>query len=229
MSALASVALVLVACADDETIPTAEDLSEALVAPDDIDGEWSLFTEPQGGDERIDPSGILTDEQRELVPSLDMCDKASGDAKSVAEELRPVVFRQLDLAVDDEIDPPVDRSGHMIFLQEFLFSGGEERMAAAFASIREGLIACLGDLPPGEEGPGRAEEMDVPDLGDESFGVLTTIEEAGGWAEWRIQNLIMRDGPVIMSLVLVDIRADVDPYFSADDFEEISRVAAEKL
>ena len=230
LSAVTLGAITLVSCGDEaNSIPTAQELSSSLVTADDLDGEWSLFTGPQGGDEDIDPSGILTDEQRELVPSFDLCDKASDDAKKAAEGLRPVVFRQLDLTVDEEIDPPFDRTGHLIFLQEFLYTGDENEMAATFASVRDGLTDCLGDIPAGEEGPGRAESLDVPAVGDERIGVLTTIEEAGGWAEWRIQNLIMRDGPVMMSLVLVDIRADVDPYFSTGAFGEIVRIAVDKL
>jgi hypothetical protein len=228
-AAVIGVMCLFVSCASDEAIPTAERLSDALITADDIDGDWTLFAGPQGGDEQIDPSGILTNEQRELVPSLEMCDEASDEAKRATERLRPVVFRQLNLAVDDGIDPPFDRTGHLIFLQEFLYTGDRKEMENTYSSIRQGLTDCLGDLPAGEEGPGRAEEMDVPEVGDESFGVLTTIEEAGGWAEWRIQNLIVRDGPVIVSLVLVDIRADVDPYFSTEDFDEIARIAAAKL
>ena len=220
----------LVSCGDGaQPVPSAQQLASSLVSADDLEGEWSLFAGPQGDDEELDPSGILTEEQRELVPSFDLCEKASDEAKKAVEELRPVAFRQLNLAVDDEIDPPLDRTGHMIFLQQFLYSGDEEELAETFASIREGFTDCLGDIPAGEEGPGRAEALDVPEVGDERFAVLTTLEEAGGWAEWRIQNVIVRDGPVLMSLVLVDIRADADPYFTEESFGDYVRVAAKKL
>ena len=200
-----------------------------LISPDDLEGEWSVFDGPQGGDQMVDPSGILTDEQQELVPLFELCEQASDEAKQVAEDLRPLVFRQMNLAVDDEIDPPFDRSGHMIFLQEFLYAGDANDIARDFRIVRDGTVECFGEIAAGEEGPGLAEELRVPDLGDGRIGVLVTVEEAGGWAEWRIQELLMHDGPVLMKFVLVDIRAGVDPYFTAEEFGDIARVVADKL
>jgi hypothetical protein len=220
----------LVSCGgNDDSVPTADELSAMLMAPDDIAGEWSVFTGPQGGDEQIDPSGILTEEQRELVPSFDLCDEAGDEALAAAESLRPVVFRQMDLTTEDDIDPPFDRSGHLIFSQQFLYSGDPDEMRRAFEVVRSGMIACLGEMPAGEEGPGFSEEIAVPQVGDDRFGVLMTIEEAGGWAEWHIREVLLRDGPILMKFVIVDIRADTDPYFSNEDFGEMLRTAAEKL
>lgn len=222
--------LLLASCGnDEEAIPSAEQLSAMLISPDDLDGEWSIFNGPQGGDQMVDPSGILTDEQQELVPSFDLCERASDEAKQVAEDLRPLVFRQMDLAIDDEIDPPFDRSGHMIFMQEFLFAGDADDIARDFRIVRDGMIECFGEMPAGEEGPGFAEELTVPELGDDRIGVLITVEEAGGWAEWRIQEILMHDGPVLMKFVVVDIRAGTEPYFTAEEFGDIARTAAEKM
>lgn len=230
MTSVVVSATLLASCADDgAAVPSATELSDSLLMADDLEGEWSLATGPDDDEAAVDPSGVLTEEQRDMLPSFDICDRASEDAKKAAEDLRPVVFRQLELAVDDEIDPPFDRSGHMVFLQEFLYSGDSDEIEDTFTLLREGLTACLGAIPAGEEGPGTAVEMVVPEVGDDRFGVLTTIEEAGGWAEWRIHNVIMRGGPVMMSLVVVDIRADADPYFTADEFDDIVLIAAEKL
>lgn len=35
--------------------------------------------------------------------------------------------------------------------------------------------------------------MPIPEVGDAPFGVLTTIEEAGGWAESRLHNAFVLD------------------------------------
>lgn len=220
---------VFVSCGGDDSIPTAEDLSGMLLAASDLEGEWVLFNGPQGGDEMVDPSGILTDEQRELVPSFDLCDRANDDARRVAETLRPIVFRQMNLVVDDEIDPPLDRSGHMVFLQEFLYVGDPDEIEESFDLVRAGMVECFGEIPAGEEGPGFAAELEVPDVGEDRLGVLMTVEEAGGWAEWRIQEVLMRDGPVLMKFVLVDIRAGDDPYFTTEEFGAMVRTAAAKL
>lgn len=218
----------LTSCGGDESIPTARQLSEALITASDFEGEWTLFAGPEE-DQQLDPSGILTDEQRELVPSFDLCDRASDDAKKAAESLRPIVFRQLNLTVDDEIDPPFDRTGHMIFLQQFLYAGASDEIEESFDLVRAGMIECLGEMPAGEEGPGFADELEVPEVGDDRLGVLMTVEEAGGWAEWRIQEVLMRDGPVLMKFVVVDIRAGADPYFTTEAFGDMVRSAAAKL
>lgn len=220
----------LASCGDDEpSIPSAQELSESLIEADELDGDWTLLSGPQGGDEMVDPSGILTEEQRDLVPSFDMCDEASDEAREIAASLRPVVFRQLDLTVDDEIDPPFDRTGHMIFLQEFLYTGEPHEIAESFEVLRDGMVGCLGEIEAGEEGPGLAKELDVPEVGDDRLGVLITIEEAGGWAEWHIQELFVRDGSVLMKFVVVDIHAGVEPYFTTEEFAEFARLAADKL
>lgn len=218
----------LVSCGGDDAVPTAEELSASVVMVDDFEGEWTLFAGPED-DQQLDPSGILTDEQRDLVPSFELCDRASDEARSVADSLRPLVFRQMDLAVDDEIDPPFDRTGHMIFMQQFLYAGDSDEMAESFDLVREGMLECLGEMPAGEEGPGFAEELEVPEVGDDRLGVLITMEEAGGWAEWRIHEVLMRDGPVLMQFVVVDIRAGVEPYFTTEEFGEMVRTVAAKL
>lgn len=220
----------LVSCGrNDEVIPTAQDLSASLVGVDELEGEWTLFNGPQGGDQMLDSSGILTEEQRDLVPSFDLCERASDDARALVESLRPLVFRQLDLAIDDEIDPPFDRTGHRIFLQEFLYAGDADQIAESFSLIRDGSFDCFGEIAAGEEGPGRSEELSVPAVGDERFGVLTTIEEAGGWAQWHIQEAVVRQESVLMKLVVVDIRAGVEPYFSSEEFGNIVRLAVDEL
>lgn len=228
--ALAAIGVLLVGCGDDQgTIPSAEDLSRTLLDDVDLDGDWTRFDGPQGGDEMVDPSGVLTEDQRDLVPVFEFCDEASDEAKAVGESLRPLVFRQLDLQTDDEINPPFDRSGHMIFLQEFLYADDPEVIAQSFDTIQDGTTVCFGDIPAEEEGPGRAIELELPDVGEDRLGVLITIEEAGGWAEWHIQEAIVFDGPILMRLVLVDIRAGVEPFFAVSDFAEIVRLADEKL
>lgn len=226
---LGVVSVVAQACSGDRSIPSARELSEALVTADDLEGEWAFNPGPQGGEAAIDPSGILTDEQRDLLPSFELCDRASDEAKKIASTMRPLVFRQLDLAEEDEIDPPFDRTGHMIFLQEFLYTDASYRLESSFESLRDGMTACFGEMPAGEEGPGFVEALTLPDIGDDRFGALMKIEEAGGWAEWHIQEALVRDGATFMKFVMVDIRAGVEPYFSADDFAGIVQTAVNKL
>jgi hypothetical protein len=93
------------------------------------------------------------------------------------------------------------------------------------------MEACLGEIPAGEEGPGRAEAMALPDVGDDRSGVLTTVEEAGGWAEWRLHSALVRDGDVLASIVVTDIRAgdDTAPFFTIDEVGAMVSAAVERL
>lgn len=223
---------VLTACgSSDDTVPDAEQLAKALLTTDDIAGEWSVNLGPDDSSAAIDPSGVVTEDQRGMLPTIDLCDRASAESKKTVESLRPLAFRQLDLKVDDPIDPPTDRSGHLVFVQEFLYSGESPAMKDTFAAIRDGLSSCLGTIPAGEEGPGTAATFAVPSVGDERVGVLATISEAGGWAEWVIHQVFVRQGPTLMSLVIVDIRAGegVEPYFSTGAVDLIVRTAVDAL
>lgn len=218
-------------CGSDEEAtspPTAERLAATLVSVDDYEGEWTVNVGPEGS---VDMStGLVPDEAQGLLPGFELCDEASAEARAAAEAVRWKAFRQLDLALDDPIDPP-DRTGHMVFLQEFLTSDEADEVNATFEMISDGMQACLGDVPVDEEGPASAGEMTLPDLGDDRYGVLLTVEEAGGNAEWRIHSALVRQGPVLALIQVVDIRAGegVEPYYSIDDVGAMMQTAVDKL
>jgi hypothetical protein len=220
----------LAACGDDDSAPpTAQQLASRLISVDAFDGRWTINRGPDDGSDVT--SGVVPEDQRDMLPGIELCAAASAESRAAVDSLVWLAFRQIDLEVDDPIEPPADRAGHMVFVQEFLASGDADQLAATFASVRSGFEACLGVLPAGEEGPGEAETMAVPDVGDARFGVLTTVEEAGGWAEWRLHQVIVITGDVFMSFVVVDIRAGdgVEPFFSIDDIGEMVTVAVDRL
>lgn len=219
-------------CGDDNsdvTVPTAAELASSLVTTGVFEGEWTI-NEPPEGSEGSSP-GVITDEQREMLPTFELCDRASEESRAAAEQLTWTAFRQLDLAVEDPIQPPDDRTGHMVFVQEFLTSGRPDDVETTFGLLRDGMQACLGDIPAGEEGPGNAEAMALPDVGDDRSGVLITIEEAGGGAEWRLHNALVRQDAVLMLLDVVDIVAGegVEPYYSVEDVGGFVDLAVERL
>lgn len=225
---LALAAVPLAACGSSEAptvVPTAEELAARLLAPGDLAGAWTVNAGPAefGGG-----SGVVTDEQQDQLPRFEFCDAAGEAAQQADAGLRWLAFRQLDLEADDPIDPPGDRTGHMAFVQEYLTSGDPVELQATFELLRDGAAACYGDIPAGEEGPGTAGPLTIPDLGDDRFGAQLTIEEAGGWAEWHLSYAVVRDGPVLMSIVVTDITADTDPLWSIDDLATIFRTAAAK-
>ena len=100
-----------------------------------------------------------------------------------------------------------------------------------FTALRDGMQACQGDIPAGEEGPGKTEPMTIPDVGDDRYGDLTNIGEAGGGAYWLLHNSLVRQGPVLMDLQVVDIVMGdgVQPQFTADDIAAFLTTAVHKL
>lgn len=226
-----SVALVMGACGSDDTAatpPNAQELASSLITADDYEGEWKLNV-PADAPEAA--SGVVPDELQTSLPGLELCDAASAESRAAVESLRWKAFRQLDLTSADPIEPPDDRSGHLIFVQEFLTSAEPAQIETTFKLLRDGMQACLGDLPAGEEGPGTAEAMAVPEVGDDRYGVLTLLEEAGGWAQWRLHHALVRRGPVLVLLGVVEIRAGegVEPLYSIDDVATMVQTAVAKL
>jgi len=210
------------------TVPTASELASSLLLVGDLPGEWSVNPGPDDG--AVASSGVVDEAQQEMLPRLDFCDAASAEARATAEALRWQAFRQLDLAAADPIDPPFDRTGHLTFVQEFLTAGEPATISATFDALRAGAQACMGEIPAGEEGPGTASDLAVPALGDARFGVRTVIEEAGGGAEWIIQNVLVRRGAVLLMLGVVDIcMGDVEPLYDAEAVGAMVRTAVARL
>jgi hypothetical protein len=211
---------------DEVVIPSAEELGAALVTVDTYDGEWTVDVPPDwpGGE-----SGVVPAELQDQLPSMELCDAASDASRAALDSLRWMAFRQIDLTVDDPLDPPGDVTGHMVAVQEFLTSGDPAEMEELFGLLRDGAQACLGDIPAGDEGPGRTEEMVLPDVGDERFGQLTVMEESGGGAEWLLHLALVRTGGVLAMIDIMDIRAGVEPYYTVEEIGAMVETAIDRL
>jgi hypothetical protein len=228
-AALALTALPLAACGSSDggaTPPTADELAASLLTTGDLDGRWTVNAGPAefGGG-----SGVVTEEQQQNLPRFGVCDEQGSADQESDENLHWFAFRQLDLTSDDPIDLPGDRTGHMAFVQEYLTAGDPADLQATFELLRDGAAACYGDIPAGAEGPGTAGPLTIPDLGDDRFGAQMTLAEAGGWAEWRLSYAVVRDGPVLLSVVVTDIAAGTDHLWSTDDLADMVRAAAAKI
>jgi hypothetical protein len=210
-------------------VPTAEQVASVLVTGDDFDGAWTVNVPPDAQDA---VSGVIAEDQQDMLPRIEFCDRASAQSRAAAESLRWQAFRQLDQTEADPIDMAAnDRSGHMIFVQEFLRSGDPAEIEATFTALREGMQACQGDMPAGEEGPGTTEPMTIPAVGEDRYGELTTIGEAGGGGYWLLHNTLVRQGPVLMDLQVVDIVMGdgVQPEYTTEDIAALLTTAVEKL
>ena len=209
------------------TVPTAEQLGAMLLEPTDLTGTWTIDPGPDDG--RIPDSGVVPEESRRLLPTVDLCPAASAESRAAVDGLQWMAYRQLDMTPDDPIDPPADRTGHMVFVQQFLLSADEATTQATFELVRDGMRACLGEIDTGEEGPGTATEMVTPDVGDDRYGVLATVQEAGGSGEWLLHNTLVRQDTVLMMVDVVDIHLGVDPLFTTDDVGAIVTTAVDRL
>lgn len=210
-------------------VPTAAQLASVLVTEDDYDGEWTVNVPP---DSQMETPGVVPESQRQLLPTIDLCDEAGEESQAAADSLRWQAFRQLDQSEEDPIDMALgDRVGHLIFVQEFLMSGDSAEMQATFGALRDGMVVCQGEFPAGEEGPGTTEPIVVPEVGDDVYADLTTMEEAGGGAYWLIYNTWVRQGPVLMDLQVVDIvmGEGVDPVITTEDVGTFVTTAVERL
>ena len=177
-------------------------------------------------------SGVVPDNLQQMLPKIEFCGKASEESRSAADALRWQAFRQLDQSEQDPIDMAAgDRVGHMIFVQEFLLSGDPAEVETTFEALRDGIRACHGEIPAGEEGPGTSEPMTIPDVGEDRYGELSTVEEAGGGAYWLLHNALVRQGPVLMDLQVVDIVMGdgVQPAFTIEDIGAFVTTAVEHL
>jgi hypothetical protein len=210
-------------------VPTAVELASALVTEDDYDGTWTVNVPP---DSEAAISGVVPESQQGMLPTIELCADASDESRSAADALRWQAFRQLDQSEANPIDMAGgDRVGHMIFVQEFLLSGEPAEVETTFNALRQGMRACQGKIPAGEEGPGRSEPRAIPDVGDDRYGELTTVEEAGGGAYWLLHNSLVRQGPVLMDLQVVDIvmGEGVEPAFTTEDIGTFVTTAVEHL
>lgn len=216
-------------CGTTTEIPNAVDLAEALVGPDTFpsdDGAWTINVPP---DQPDSSSGVVTDEMQGLLPRLDLCPEASEASRNAVDTVQWMAFRQLDLDVADPVDPPDDRQGHMVFVQEYLLAADPDEVTETFDLLRDGMQACLGEIPADDEGGGTAEEMPLPDLGDDRYGVLMLLDEGGGWAEWRLHQALVRDGAVLALVSVVDIRADTEPLYTVDEVGDLMATAIDEL
>lgn len=235
MTSIVLVSLVAAACGSevgdgsaDATVPTAEQIAARLLAPGDLTGTWAVNPGPDDG--LLPASGLIPDEARDMLPRVELCDAATAEQRAAASNLEWQAYRQLDMTPDDPIDPPADRVGHMVFVQEFLLAGEVADVEESFGLLRDGMRACLGEVDTGEEGPGTATEMSTPEVGDDRYGVLTTVEEAGGAGVWLLHNTLVRKGNVLMSVDVVDIRlGDVPPLFTIDEVGAIVQTATDRL
>ena len=115
-----------------------------------------------------------------MLPRIEL---ATTPAQSRARPPRRCTGRRSDKLDQSETDPidmaPGDRVGHMIFVQQFLHvrGPGRGRVHVRGAARRH---AGLPRTDPRRGGAGTTGPMTVPDVGDDRYGDLTTMEGGRG-------------------------------------------------
>ncbi|NBP54376.1 MAG: hypothetical protein EBU67_08845 [Actinobacteria bacterium] len=117
---------------DTNKIRSAEELADSLLTEEDLSGDWALTMGPDGV--ALPASGVITDVEREMLPQVELCAEAGQAARDAIDSLKWQGFRQLDKVVDDPIDPPADREGHMEFVQQFLMSADPDDLESGSAT-----------------------------------------------------------------------------------------------
>lgn len=177
--------------------PSASELAGTLVEADDLGTGWAVNAPPEdyGG------YGVVTDENRGMVPKLQFCDRASADAVAAASELDWEAFTQVNYETGN------DR--HLVFVQEFLRSDTADDVRQTYADLASGIRACEGvrsEYPDGEVGT--QSSLDVPEVGDDRVGSRELVSEPGGSAAtWDIRSLLARDGTTLIGVTVVEIVA----------------------
>ncbi|MEY2626513.1 MAG: hypothetical protein RJB08_272 [Actinomycetota bacterium] len=208
-----------------------DDLAAALLTNDDLSGEWTLNLGTKAQDqERLPESGLLSEEQRKMLPTVHLCEAADASAQKAADRLHWDVYRQLDKKVADPVDVPKDRVGNMVFVQESMLLGKGSTLANTLDDLFPGIEKCLGPMPASEEGPGDSEKIAITASADQKIGVLYTVEEAGGAGTWHVYNAILRKGSVVVSVMATDIAlGGVDVELGLNEFDTIVSTALAKL
>ena len=228
LSAIGLAVALIAACGSPRSV---DDLAAALLTNDDLSGEWTLNLGTKAQDqERLPESGVLSDEQRKMLPTVHLCEGADAVAQKAADTLHWDVYRQLDKKVADPVDVPKDRVGNMVFVQESMLLGKGSTLAHTLDDLFPGIEKCLGPMPASEEGPGNSEKIAITASADQKIAVLYTVEEAGGAGTWHVYNAILRKGSVVMSVMATDIAlGGVDVELGLDEFDTIVSTALAKL
>lgn len=215
-----------------------EKLAAALVTEKELGDGWTILAPPETGDR----SGVISDADRDKLPRMEFCAKASEESTKAVDALEWDAFRQLNLATATDSSQPTERESgdrtrpqhHIVFVQEFLMSGDAAGISKTYDALASGIRACWGEVtkyPDGEVGSSQA--LDVPAIGEARLGTRDIVTEPGPAGEtgiWDIRNVIARDGDVLVAVTIAEITTPkVTPVIGDSEIEDILTTIAGKL
>lgn len=211
---LAGLVMTLLACGGgDADVPTADDLLARVVTAADLGPDWSSSATP--------PS-TLAAADRSNLPVLELCPDATDAARAQADGLVWQVRSGADhTAASGEPFPS---------LVILLLADDPDTVTETFDVLRDRMTDCLPtDLDSVATGPVAASALDLPDVGDDRFGVrYQQPDDAAGAERWDRRDVIVRDGAVMMWFSVVEVTTD-EARLSDAAFEAALVVAADRM
>lgn len=228
----------VVACGEKEGAPAGSPSSgaptgivSALLTGEDLGDGWSTTAAGEFG---VD--GEVTDENRERLPGFEFCPDAPAPAQQAVAELHWDAFRQLDYDTGlpaPSPSPDMRPAHHLVFVQEFLMSPDGADIQGIFAGMSAGFDACVGQKETSRDGEViRTVPLEVPAVGDQATGTRLIVTEPGGpgGAVWNLDELLVRDGNVLMALTVVEITTPgIDKVLDDQEVQRIATTAVDKL
>ncbi len=202
-------------------VPSAIELADHLATPADLGPDWTLwegFAEWPGGE-----PGVVPDDQRDLLPTLQLCPSAGEEAVALAEGLPWQAFTQLHQETEDPF-------ATMVVAQQLLLADEPDRTTQTFTTLRDGLAGCqTGNLPADDWEIGRNDPLEVPAVGDDRYAERTSGFDAQARRDTRL--VLVRDGPVLMAIRIdeVLISPDAEAALPADTVNTLVTTMADKL
>ena len=228
----------LVSCGDGDTESsttgpgrTAGEVAALLVGPEALGDGWSTLTDP-GGEYAFD-DGVVTDENRDMLPRFEQCAAADETSQQDIDTPQWDAYRQLNLATgtaSGEPTPGTRPEHHLVFVQEYLLADDPSAVTASYAELERGMEACANQETTSEDGETiTSEPLDAPAVGDAATGLRYTVTEpGGGGAVWDLRTVAFRSGDLLVGLTVAEIATPtVDRVLDDAAFAEIVRATAD--
>lgn len=202
-------------------VPSAADLAGHLVTPADLGSDWTLwegFADWPGGE-----PGVVPDDQRALLPKLELCPSAGEEAAALAADLPWQAFTQLRQETDDPF-------ATMVVAQELLLADEPDRTAQTFTTLRDGLTSCLTEnQSSGDWEIGRTERLEVPAVGEDRYAERSSALDAEARRDSRL--VLVKDGAVLMAVRIdeVLISPDAEAGLPQETVDAVVTAMANKL
>lgn len=212
------VGLLLASCggSDQAAVPTPAQLAEGLLTADDLGGDWVLPPDAA--------PGILPDEAKAELPTLDLCEEAGAEARAAAAGLDWQVGTGFALGEAPE-------GGFTPSFLELALAGEPDQIATTFTTVRNGLAACIGTQQFIQDGGDFAiEAVPLPGVGDDRIGLRwRQLDQPEGSDRWDVRLVLIRAGAVIVWINEVEVNPTGQPVVGPDELAAIAAAAVEKL